>query len=98
MFAVSGAQAIPGVFGSLSIPREASGILVIVARELERAGAAAMLGAHEMSPPYVPSAPLEERVLKVLRTAGIAVPESHRVPATLPLPAGLAGNSVPLVA
>lgn len=97
VFAVSGAPAIPGLLGPFSIPREAEGIVVVTARRLERSGAAAMLGPHVMSPPYLPSSSLEERVLKALRAAGIDVPANRRVPAALPLPDGLAGNSVPLV-
>lgn len=95
LFAVSGTQVIPDLPGFLE-PRDAAGILIVAARQLERAGSAAMVGPHIMSPPWLPTAPLEERLTKVLRAKEIEIPVSHQVPATLPLPAGLTGT-VPLV-
>lgn len=97
MFAVSGDQAIPGFMGPLGVPRDASGIIVIAARSLERAGVAAMLGPHVMSPAYAPTMRLEERVLEVLRARALDVPLEQRVPSMLSLPCGLAGSSVPIV-
>jgi regulator of nucleoside diphosphate kinase len=98
MFAVSGDQAIPGLWGSLAIPRDAAGIVVITVRRLERKEAMVVLGTHVMSPSHLPTIVLEERVAKVLRNAGVEVPLDQRVPATVPLPAGIAGNGVPIVA
>lgn len=97
MFSVSGAHAIPGIHGSFSIDNDAAGVVIVAARRLDRPGVVAMLGTHIMSPAWLPVAPLEERVAKVLRTSGIEIPLSHRMPATLPLPSGLMGNSVPVV-
>lgn len=97
MFAVSATQAVPRMEGPLSIAHEAEGIVVVTARQFERAGTAAMLGSHVMSPSYLATTPLEERVVKALRTAGIEIPLSQRVPSTLALPSGLAENSIPIV-
>lgn len=97
IFAVSGTQSIPSMLGRVGVPREATGIVVVAARRFERRGAAAMLGAHIMSPPYVSAIPLEERVAKLLGMERVDVPSSHRVPATLSLPSGLVGNSIPIV-
>lgn len=97
MFALSGDQAIPGLMGSLSVPREAAGILVVTARRFPRLRAAAMFGPHVMSPAYMPTAALDERVAEVLRADGVELPATHRVPDALPLPNGLAGTSVPIV-
>jgi regulator of nucleoside diphosphate kinase len=97
MFAVSGDQAIPGLWGQLAIPRDAAGIVVITVRHLERTGTV-VLGTHVMSPSHLPTNVLEERVAKALRNAGVEVPLGQRVPATVPLPAGIAGNGVPIVA
>jgi regulator of nucleoside diphosphate kinase len=83
--------------GPLSVPRDADGIVVVAVRRFERPGAAAMLGAHVMSPPHVSAMPLEERLVKVLHAQDLDVLPAHRVPATLPLPAGLAGTSMPIV-
>lgn len=96
MFALSGAQAIPGIHGPLGIAGEASGVVVLAARRFERPGTAS-LGAHVMSPVWLSATPLEERVAKALRGAGVEVPLSNRVPSTLPLPSGLTGTSVPVV-
>jgi regulator of nucleoside diphosphate kinase len=98
MFAVSADQAIPGVWGPLAITRDAAGIVVITVRRLERVEAMVVLGAHVMSPSHLPTNALEERVAKVLRNAGVDVPPNQRVPATVPLPSGIAGNDVPIVA
>jgi regulator of nucleoside diphosphate kinase len=98
MFAVSGDQAIPGLWGSLAIPRDAAGIVVITVRRIERKEAMVVLGTHVMSPSHLPTSVLEERVAKVLRNAGVEVPLDHRVPATVPLPAGIAGKAIPIVA
>jgi regulator of nucleoside diphosphate kinase len=98
MFAVSGDQAIPGLWGSLAIPRDAAGIVVITVRRLKRKEAMVVLGAHVMSPSHLPTSVLEERIAKVLRNAGVDVPLDQRVPATVPLPVGIAGNGVPIVA
>jgi regulator of nucleoside diphosphate kinase len=97
MFAVSATQAIPRMDGPLSIAHEAEGVVVITARQFDRPSTGAMLGSHVMSPSYLSTAPLEERVAKALRTAGIEIPLSQRVPSTLALPSGLAGSSIPIV-
>jgi regulator of nucleoside diphosphate kinase len=98
MFAVSGDQAIPGLRGPLAIPREAAGIVVLTVRRLERTDGMVVMGTHVMSPSHLPTNVLEERVARVLRNAGVEVPLDQRVPATVPLPAGIAGNGVPIVA
>ena len=98
MFAVSGDQAIPGLWGPLAITREAAGIVVLTVRRLERSKAMVVLGAHVMSPSHLPTSALEERVAKVLRNAGVDVPLNQRIAATVPLPPGIAGNGVPIVA
>ncbi|MFL6247346.1 MAG: nucleoside diphosphate kinase regulator [Thermoanaerobaculia bacterium] len=87
IFAASGAQALPGM---------AAGIVVLTARRFDRRHVAATLGAHIMSPTWLPSATLEERVAAVLRGIGVEVPLSQRVPSTVPLPSGFTGN-VPVV-
>jgi regulator of nucleoside diphosphate kinase len=97
MFAVSATQTFPYMNGPLSIAHEAEGIVVITARQFDRESTGAMLGSHVMSPPYISTTPLEERVAKALRTEGIEIPLSQRVPSTLALPPGLAGTSVPIV-
>ena len=97
MFAVSGANTIPGLAGPLSVARDAEGIVVITTRRFDRAHTAAIVGAHVMSPSFRPTAPLEERVMKALRTAGVEVALAQRIPSTLALPAGLAGTSIPIV-
>ena len=97
MFAVSATQAVPRMEGPLSIAHEAEGIVVVTARQFERAGTEAMLGSHVMSPSYLATTPLEDRVVKALRTAGIEIPPTQRVPSTFALPSGVAGNSIPIV-
>lgn len=97
MFAASGAQAIPGIWGPLAIPRETAGIVVITARRLQRSDAPAVLGPHVLSPSYLPVSRVEQRVANVLRAAGVDIPLNHRVPATLALPDGIVGPSVPVV-
>lgn len=98
MFAVSGDQTIPGLRGPIAIPRDAAGIVVITVGRLERTDAMVLLGTHVMSPSHLPASALEERVAKVLRNAGVEVPPSQRIPATVSLPSGIAGNGVPIVA
>lgn len=97
MFAVSASQAIPHMEGPLSIAHEAEGIVVITARQFDRAEIAAMLGCHVMSPSYLSTTLLEERVVKALRAAGIEIPLGQRVPSILALPSGVTGNSIPTV-
>jgi regulator of nucleoside diphosphate kinase len=97
MFTASAMQAISPLDGPLSIPHEAEGIVVITARRFDRAGTAAVLGSHVMSPSYLSSTPLEERVAKALRTAGIDLTLDQRLPTALPLPAGLTRSSVAIV-
>ena len=97
MFAVSGDQTIPGIRGPLAITRDATGIVVITVRRLEKREGMVVLGTHVMSPSHLPASALEERVVKALRNAGVEVPLNQRVPATLPLPPGIAGNAVPIV-
>ena len=97
MFAVSGAYAFPGVHGRFNISGEAAGIVVLAARRFDRRDVAATLGAHIVSPVWCSATPLEERVAEVLGSAGIRIPPGHRMPATLPLPAGLVGNVPVLV-
>lgn len=95
LFAVSGDRSASTLKGVPAVSREAAGLVVITARRFAH-DAPAMLGPHVLSPPDIPSTRLEERVAEILRTCAIAVPPADRVPATLPLPADLAGT-VPIV-
>jgi regulator of nucleoside diphosphate kinase len=95
LFAVSAAQALPGLHGS-NVFGAAAGIVVLVSRRFDRGDVAATLGAHILSPAWLSAAPLEERVAEVLRGVGLEIPLSRRVPAMVSLPSGLPG-SVPVV-
>lgn len=97
LFVVSGDPALPGLHRFFDVPHDAAGIVVVAARPFERAGVAATIGSHVMSPPYLSTAGLEAHVIDVLRARGLEIPAAHRIPATIPLPAGLAGTSIPIV-
>lgn len=95
MFAVSGSEAIPGLQDRVNLTRETTGIVVVTCRPLGRA-APVTVGPHIMSPPWLSTASLEERLGELLRERHIELSSSQRVPGTLPLPPGLTGNAAPI--
>ena len=97
VFAASGGPEIPGVWADSHLTGEAEAIVVIAPRQFGDRGTSATLGTHVLSPSHKPAGSLEERVNDALILGGLDAASIRRVTAKMPLPAGIAESSVPII-